>query len=83
MKFQKYISKVLDILIAFVLLLFFASFGFRDGRTSGWYQQYLPNLNGQSISDIFFLDSLIGWAVTQSASSNRHSIYTKNNKRWR
>lgn len=29
-----------------------------------WYQQFLPNLNGRTISDIFFIDSLTGWAVT-------------------
>ena len=29
-----------------------------------WQQQFMPNLNGRTISDIFFLDSTIGWAVT-------------------
>jgi len=75
MKLQKYISKLLDVLIAFVLLLFFASFGFRDGRTSGWYQQFIPNLNGQTISDIFFLDSLTGWAVTGTNNGPGHINY--------
>ena len=64
MKLQKYISKVLDILIAIVLLLFFASFGFRDGRISGWYQQFFPNLNGSTITSMTFLDSLTGYGVT-------------------
>ncbi|HEY5534399.1 MAG TPA: T9SS type A sorting domain-containing protein [Ignavibacteria bacterium] len=68
MKLSKYISKVLDILIAIVLLLFFASFGFRDGRTSGWYQQWFPNLNGSTITSMTFLDSLTGFAVTNSNS---------------
>jgi hypothetical protein len=75
MKLQKYISKLLDVLIAVVLLLFFASFGFRDGRTSGWYQQFLPNLNGQPISDVFFLDSLTGWAVTGTNNGPGHINY--------
>ncbi|HEY5125327.1 MAG TPA: T9SS type A sorting domain-containing protein [Ignavibacteria bacterium] len=69
MKIQKYISKLLDVFIAFVLLLFFASFGFRDGRTSGWYQQWFPNLNGSSITSMTFLDSLTGFAVTSTNSS--------------
>ncbi|HEY5534784.1 MAG TPA: YCF48-related protein, partial [Ignavibacteria bacterium] len=68
MKLQKYISKVLDILIAIVLLLFFASFGFRDGRTSGWYQQFFPNMNGSTIMSMTFLDSLTGFAATNTNS---------------
>ena len=68
MKLSKYISKVLDVLIAVVLLLFFASFGFRDGRTSGWYQQWFPNLNGSTITSMTFIDSLTGFAVTNSNS---------------
>jgi len=35
----------------------------------------LPNLNGQSISDIFFLDSLTGWAVTGTNSGPGHINY--------
>ncbi|MGA2667735.1 MAG: T9SS type A sorting domain-containing protein [Ignavibacteria bacterium] len=31
---------------------------------SGWYQQFMPNLNGQYIKDITFLDSLTGYAIT-------------------
>lgn len=34
-----------------------------------WYQQFLPNLQGRTISDIFFLDSLTGWAVTGTGGS--------------
>jgi len=64
MKLSKYISKILDILIAVVMLLFFASFGFRDGRTSGWYQQWFPNMNGSTITSMTFLDSLTGYGVT-------------------
>ena len=36
--------------------------------TSGWYQQWFPNLNGSTITDITFLDSLTGFAVTNSNS---------------
>ena len=36
-----------------------------ENRSSGWYQQFLPsNLPNFQVSDIFFLDSLTGWAVT-------------------
>ncbi len=37
---------------------------------NGWYQQFMPNLGGRQISDIFFLDSLTGWAVTNSLGQN-------------
>ena len=72
MKLRKtYCSRVsefiLKITIAF-LFLFLASAGFRDSRTSGWYQQYFPNLNGSSITGMTFLDSLTGYAVTSTNS---------------
>lgn len=68
MKLQKIFSRVLDVLILLVFVLFFASAGFQDRMTSGWYQQWFPNLNGSSIQDITFLDSLNGFAVTNSNS---------------
>ena len=68
MKLQKYISKLLDVLIAFVLLVFFSSYGFNDSRNQGWYVQTFPNLNGSTITSMTFLDSLTGFAVTNSNS---------------
>ena len=35
-----------------------------------WYQQFLPNLNGRQITDITFLDSLTGFAVTNNITQN-------------
>ena len=48
-------------------LLFFAT-AFQSDKllTSGWYQQYFPNLNGSTIKDMTFLDSLTGFAVTNT-----------------
>jgi len=37
---------------------------------SGWYQQFMPSLNNMPISDIFFLDILTGWAVTNNNMPN-------------
>ena len=79
MKLQKYISKVLDILITLILLLFFASFGFKDSRSSGWYQQWFPNLNGSTITSMTFLDSLTGFAVTSTNSSIQSYIIKTTN----
>ncbi len=69
MKTQKIFSRVLDVLILFVFILYFASAGFQDRNTSGWYQQWFPNLNGSTIQDITFLDSLTGFAVTNPGTS--------------
>ncbi len=68
MKTTKIFSRILDVLILLVFILFFASAGFQDKSTSGWYQQWFPNLNGSTIKDITFLDSLTGFAVTTSNS---------------
>ena len=69
MKTQKTLSRILDVLILLVFILFFSSVGFQDRNTSGWYQQWFPNLNGSSITSITFLDSLTGCAVTNTNSS--------------
>lgn len=39
--------------------------------------RFLPNLNGRGISDIFFLDSLTGWAVTPFTQQNDTVFVTK------
>ncbi|MFA7360394.1 MAG: YCF48-related protein [Candidatus Kapaibacterium sp.] len=69
MKLQKTVSPILDGLILLVFILFFSSAGFQDKNTMGWYQQYFPNLNGSTIKDMTFLDSLTGFAVTNTNSS--------------
>ena len=69
MKTQKIFSSILDVLLLLVFMLFFASAGFQDKNTSGWYQQFFPNMNGSSITSITFLDSLTGFAVTNHNSS--------------
>ncbi|MCX6166314.1 MAG: T9SS type A sorting domain-containing protein, partial [Ignavibacteriae bacterium] len=61
------ISEKLTTLIFYIsILFFFIGFNFRDTSTGFWYQQNLPNLNGASIKDMVFLDSLTGFAVTLS-----------------
>jgi len=61
---KKFIDKFSSILFYFCILLFIISFDFAHNPPGGWYQQFLPNLNGRPISDITFLDSLIGFGVT-------------------
>ncbi|MBZ0201977.1 MAG: T9SS type A sorting domain-containing protein [Ignavibacteria bacterium] len=52
------------------ILLFIIGFNFSDVMVGNWQQQFLPNLNGRSISDICFIDSLNGWAVTPYTTQN-------------
>lgn len=46
------------------ILTFIIAFNFSDNPPSGWYQQFLPNLNNRPLADIQFIDSLNGYAVT-------------------
>jgi photosystem II stability/assembly factor-like uncharacterized protein len=58
--------KILPLLL--VLLL-----GFTEQAnivTGNWYQQFLPNLNNMPISDITFVDSLNGFAITGDQTPN-------------
>ncbi len=49
------------------ILLFIIAFNFSDNPpVSGWQQQFMPNLNNQPLSDITFIDSLLGFAVTNN-----------------
>lgn len=64
------------LLFYFAILFFIIGFGFRDAPTPfGWYQQFMPNLSNFQVSDIFFLDSLTGWAVTGNSNPNDTSGY--------
>ncbi len=55
-------------LILLELALLFLATTFVSHNPPGWYQQTLPV--NDNINDIFFLDSLNGWAVTQGGSSD-------------
>jgi photosystem II stability/assembly factor-like uncharacterized protein len=52
------------------ILLFLIAFNFSDNPVGNWYQQFLPNIGNTSVSGVFFLDSLTGWAVTYSSNVN-------------
>ncbi|MBZ0202067.1 MAG: T9SS type A sorting domain-containing protein [Ignavibacteria bacterium] len=61
------------------ILFFFIGFNFSDVMVGNWYQQFMPDLNGRTISDIFFLDSLTGYAVTNNLSPNDTGYILKTN----
>ncbi len=67
--------------IFLILSFLFLSTTFKSDsiKTYGWYQQSFPNLNGSSITSITFLDSLTGFAVTNSNSLLQEYILKTNN----
>jgi len=60
------------------ILIFIIAFNFSDNPTGGWQQQFMPDLNGASITDITFVDSLTGFAVTSRSSGNSYILKTTN-----
>jgi hypothetical protein len=69
-------EKLSTIVFYLSILFFIIGFNFTDTPTPfGWYQQFMPNLNGRSVTDVFFLDSLTGWAVTNALNQNTDTTY--------
>jgi hypothetical protein len=62
------------------ILIFLIGFNFTDAPPpSGWYQQFMPNLNNRPISDITFTDSLNGYTVTPyTANDTAYIVKTTN-----
>ncbi|MFZ1321561.1 MAG: hypothetical protein WAT71_08405, partial [Ignavibacteria bacterium] len=65
MKTKKLIAeKISSLIYAASIILFFIGFNFSDNPPSGWTQQFLPDLNNRPLSDIQFVDSLVGYGIT-------------------
>ncbi len=61
------LNKLSTLLLYTSILTFIIAFNFSDNPpVSGWQQQFMPNLNNQPLSDITFIDSLLGFAVTNN-----------------
>jgi photosystem II stability/assembly factor-like uncharacterized protein len=67
------------IMLSAICLMFLATTFHTENRSSGWYQQWFPNLNGSTITSMTFLDSLTGFAVTNKNSSNQSYILKTSN----
>ena len=70
--------KIFKSLILYLLILiFFIAFNFTDSPPppSGWYQQFMPDIGGRQVTDVFFLDSLTGWGVTNIINQNPDTAY--------
>jgi len=58
---MKKLLKILLSLIFSIILLF--AFALPLNPAGNWYQQFMPNLGSQQINDIYFIDSLTGFAI--------------------
>ncbi len=71
--------KLKNILLLSSIFIITVAFNFQDNPPSGWYQQFLPNINGASITDMVFTDSLNGYLVTGIDGSNNSYILKTTN----
>jgi photosystem II stability/assembly factor-like uncharacterized protein len=79
--FNFQLSNFLTSLIFYLaILVFIISFNFSDTPplAGGWYQQWMPNLNGRSIVDITFTDSLNGFAITNYSNDTSFILRSTN-----
>lgn len=67
---KTYFNKLSTFILYLSILIFIIGFNFAHNPPSGWYQQFLPDLNNNPISDIIFIDSLNGFGVTDNNFSN-------------
>jgi photosystem II stability/assembly factor-like uncharacterized protein len=74
----KLVKLSLTLIFTTILLLGFAVAVNPPNGT--WYQQFFPNLNGRTISDITFVDSLTGYAVTRYTSPDTNYILKTTDK---
>jgi len=82
MKLNQLLNRFKEILSSAIfylaILIFIIGFNFSDTPLSGgWTQQFMPDLGGATITDITFLDSLSGFAVTSLRSSNDSAFILK------
>src|SRR6266508_3879239 len=68
---MKDMKQTLSSIIFFISIgIFIVAFNFSDNPVGNWYQQFMPNLNGATISDVTFIDSLNGFATTSYRTGN-------------
>ncbi|MBL8017597.1 MAG: hypothetical protein JNK43_10020, partial [Ignavibacteria bacterium] len=70
---KKFLKITFTLLITIILLR-----GFTlplNPPNGNWQQQFLPDIGGRNITDVFFLDSITGWAVTNARNQTNDTIY--------
>ena len=74
---NKLFKKLPDFIFFLSILFFTVGLNLQDNPPSGWYQQFIPDVNNMPISDIEFLDSLVGFAVTGDGSNSDTNFILK------
>jgi len=71
------LNKFSTFLFYISILIFIIAFNFAHNPPSGWYQQFLPNLNNRPLKDIQFIDSLLGYGITGDHTSGDTNYIVK------
>ncbi len=59
------LNRLSTILLYTSIISFIIAFNFSDNPpVSGWQLQFMPNLNNRPLSDVQFIDSLLGYGIT-------------------
>ena len=69
-KTKNMLNRLSAIIFNFSILIFLIAFNFQDSMIGGWYQQNMPDLGDKQVSDIMFIDSLIGYSTTNNSNPN-------------
>jgi len=69
---KKFFKITLTLFITTIIVLGFA---LPLNPVGNWYQQFMPSIGSRTIQDVFFLDSLTGWAVTNATNQNPDTIF--------
>ena len=73
---KKLLKITFTLIFTTIIVLGFAMPNLLTGSAAGgWYQQFMPNIGSRTIQDIFFLDSLTGWAVTNATNQGNDTIF--------
>ena len=64
---NKTLNRLTDILFYSVMFIFIVALAFPHNQVGNWYQQFIPFPTGGQIRDVCFVDSLIGFAVSDSS----------------
>jgi photosystem II stability/assembly factor-like uncharacterized protein len=59
--------RLTDLLFYSVMFVFIVALAFPHNPAGNWYQQFLPFPTGGQVRDIYFVDSLTGFAVSDSS----------------
>lgn len=73
------LPKILNRLFYCFILFFFVAFNFSHNSSIGWFPQSLPDLNGATIVEMVFTDSLTGYSVTSIGPNSQSYILKTTN----